>query len=115
MQYFQEIGRPSSVESIHTDPHKFSHIVDEDNHVEDKIQLINEADDEESYKLELSGEPTLDAATVARWVAKSYGETSRSYYEAYSREIFRQMRLLSSTSNSKSDLEASSTMKRSWF
>ena len=89
--------------------------MDEDNHVEDKIELINEADDEESYKLGLSGEPTLDAATVARWVAKSYGETSRSYYEAYSREIFRQMRILSGTYNSKSDFETSSTMKRSWF
>ena len=89
--------------------------MDEDSHIQAKLKQINEADDRDPYKLELSGEPTLDAAIVARWVAKSYGETSRTYYEAYSREIFRQTRLLTTTYNSKSDLETSSTMRKSWF
>ena len=70
--------------------------------------------DEESNELKLSGEPTLDAAVVSRWIAKSYGETSRSCHEAYNRELYRQMRILS-TYNSDSDSGTSSAKKRAWF
>ena len=102
-------------EFAHADPHQFSHVVDEDIHIEDKLKRINNADGDESIKLELCGEPALDEAIVCRWVAKSYGETNRAYHEAYSREIFRQMRLISSTYNCESDSETSSAKKRSWF
>ena len=72
-------------------------------------------DDEEPNELELSGEATLDAAIVARWVAKSYGETSRAYHEAYNRELYRQMRLMTTTYTNGSDSGSSSAKKRSWF
>ena len=72
-------------------------------------------EDDESYQLELSGEPTLDAAIVSRWVAKSYGETSRAYHEAYNRELFRQMRQMEMTYKKDSDTGTSSAKKRSWF
>ena len=108
-------SRRSSVEFSHADPHQFSHIVDEDNHFKDKLKRINELADEDSSELELSGEPTLDAAVVSRWIAKSYGETSQAYHEAYNRELYRQMRILTTTYNSDSDSGASSAKKRAWF
>ena len=89
--------------------------MDEDLHIEDKLKSINEMDDEEPNALELSGEATLDAAVVSRWIAKSYGQTSRAYHEAYNRELYRQMRVLSTTYNSDSESGASSAKKRAWF
>ena len=97
----------------HADPHKFSHIVDQDNHFQDTLKRIQETDGDESYELELSGEPTLDAAIVSRWVAKSYGETTQAYYEAYNREIYRQMRLMSTNLNYDSDTGTSSPKETS--
>ena len=89
--------------------------MDEDLHIEDKLKSINEMDDEEPNALELSGEATLDAAVVSRWIAKSYGQTSRAYHEAYNRELYRQMRVLSTTYNSDSESGTSSAKKRAWF
>ena len=115
MIFYFQASRRSSVEFTHADPHQFSHVVDEDLHFKDKLKKINEMADEESNELKLSGEPTLDAAVVSRWIAKSYGETSRAYHEAYNRELYRQMRILSTTSNSDSDSGTSSAKKRAWF
>ena len=84
-------------------------------HIKDKVKGIVNADADEYCKLELSGEPSLDASIVSRWVAKSYGETSRAYHEAYSREISRQMRQMSTTYSYESDSGASLAKKRSWY
>lgn len=113
-QCFQA-SRRNSVDFTHADPHKFSHVVDEDSHIKDKLKRIDSVDGDESCKFELSGEPSLDAAIVCRWVAASYGETSRAYHEAYSREIFRQMRLMNTTYSYEPDSAMSSAKKRSWF
>lgn len=72
-------------------------------------------DDEEPNALELSGEASLDAAIVSRWIAKSYGQTSRAYHEAYNRELYRQMRILTTAYNSDSESGKSSAKKRAWF
>ena len=90
-------------------------MVDDDIHFKDKLKRINEMEDEEPNELELSGEATLDAAIVSRWIAKSYGETNGAYHEAYNRELYRQMRLISTTYTNASDSGSSSAKKRSWF
>ena len=78
-----QASRRSSVEFSHADP---GHMVDDDINFKNKLKRINEMDDDEPNDLELSGEATLDAAIVSRWIAKSYGQTSRAYHEAYNRE-----------------------------
>ena len=98
MYYCQELRRYSDIAFTHVDPHRFSHVVDEDRHFNDLAKFINE-----SHELELSGEPTLDAEIVSKWVRKSYGETNQAYYEAYSREIFRQTGLIPTTYIDKSN------------
>ena len=114
MSIFQT-SRRNSAEFLHVNPHTFSHVVDEDTHIDDKLKRIIHARAHESSNLELSGEPSLDASIVSRWVATSYGETSPAYHEAYSREIFRQMRQTGTTCSYESDSGVSSAKKRSWF
>ena len=82
--------------------------MDEDCHIKDKLNRINEMEEDEYYQFKLSGEPILDAAIVSRWIAKSYGETSQAYHEAYSLELFRQTRI--ATYGTDSD-----TKMKSWF
>ena len=79
------------------------------------MKRINEMEDEESNELELSGEATLDAAIVSRWIAKSFGQTNRAYHEAYNRELYRQMRLISTSYTNGADSGSSSAKKRSWY
>ena len=103
MYYCQEHRRYSDIPFTHVDPHRFSHVVDEDRHFKDLAKFINESDNIKSHELKLSGEPTLDAEIVSKWVRKCYGDTNQAYYEAYNREIFRQMGLIPTTYIDKSD------------
>ena len=44
----------------------------------------------------LVGEEIEDQEIVCNWIATSYGEVTKEYHEAYSREILRQIRAQSS-------------------
>ena len=70
--------------------------------------------------MELVGEEAEDKATICLWIAKSYGEANRSYHEAYSKEVFRQIKqqldiaaaAANSAAGNGADPEANK--KRSW-
>ena len=87
--------------------------MDRDNEFKETLERIQNAEGDESFKLELCGEPAMDEAVVCRWIARSYGETSKAYHEAYNREIFRQARLLCSANAC--DSPDSGAKKPSWF
>ena len=54
------------------------------------------ADKSSSDVKSLVGEESEDQKIVCNWIATSYGEVTKEYHEAYSREILRQIKAQSS-------------------
>ena len=59
--------------------------------------------------MQLVGNERQDEATICRWVARSYGEFNRAYYEAYSKETLKKIKEQLASANGHQQ------KKRSWF